>query len=132
MGSWFMCAFKWTFYYFIYKIKSNIGITVHRLFKLASLFTLLLLWCSAVENSLGLHFSVYTSIMLSIGQTLVKDYYWWSECIWKRLGRWSDSYKCSAWPRNVGPVHENLFAYSLFRLRISTCPINFICVNVVF
>ena len=32
--------------------------------KLTSLFTLLLLWCSAVENSSGLHFSVYTLIIL--------------------------------------------------------------------
>ena len=36
--------------------------------KLTSLFTLLLLWCPVVENSLGLYFSAYTSIMfLSIG-----------------------------------------------------------------
>ena len=37
--------------------------------KLTSLFTLLLLWCSAFENSSGLHFSVYTSILfLSISR----------------------------------------------------------------
>jgi len=37
----------------------------------------------------------------------------------------SDSYKCVPAPENVVPVHENLFAYSLFRLHISTRLFNF-------
>jgi len=30
MGRWFLCTFKLTIYYFIYKIKGNIGTASHR------------------------------------------------------------------------------------------------------
>ena len=63
-------GFKWTIYYFIYKIKGNIGTVSHWIFQ--SIIKnwhrfFLCNWCSAVENTSGLHFSVYTGYF-SVGR----------------------------------------------------------------
>ena len=59
--------------------------------KLISTFPLLLMWCSAGENSWGLHCSVYTLIlflfidcMMPFLNKLVKEYQRYSECFCKQ------------------------------------------------
>ena len=62
-------AFKLTIYYVIYKIKGNIGITFSHWIVHTFKIDLAISFTSAVENSLGLYFLVYTLIMfLSIGR----------------------------------------------------------------
>jgi len=60
---------------------------------------------------------------------LVKDYYRYSECFCKRHGNLVTVTNAATDPENVVPVHENLFAYRFFRLRISNRSFNINCVN---
>ena len=114
--------------------------------KLTLLFTLLLMCCSAFENSWGLHFSVFTSILsLSIDRvmpclnndhlntlTLGKEFYQYSKCFCKRLGDLVTVTNAAPSPENSVPAHENLFTYILFRLQMSTRSFNFNCLNLFF
>ena len=86
--------------------------------KLTSLFPSLLMWYSAFENSWGLHFSVYTSILfLSIGRMTaflnIDHLNMLAACLRLLPVQWM----FLPGQENAVPIHENLFAYRLLRLR---------------
>ena len=93
--------------------------------------------CSWGENSWGLHFSVYTSILfLSIGRMtpfLNNDHLNTPLPVqWMFLQtprQFSDIYKCGARRRKRSTRTRKIVCLQTFHLRISTWSFNFKCVN---
>ena len=97
------------------KAKSALSVieSFKTLFKLTSLFPLLLMWCSWRENSWGLYFSVYTSDIVPV------------RFLFGRVTPFSNNDHLNTLAVSL---HENLYAYRLFHLRMRTRSFNFNCV----